>query len=102
MTAQLLSEREVQAEVERIRRLGSAGLMDWQQAAELIEQVYDQADAVLDVELNVFQLARLRMVDLIARWQVIDRKYRLSVCQATFAQTATREQLVAAILDSRS
>jgi hypothetical protein len=100
MTAQVFAEHELAGEIERIRRAEAAGQMDWLQAAELIEQAHDQADALAGEEpLSVFQLARLRRVDLWARWLELPATASMTfAAQVVFLKTASREELVGAIL----
>jgi hypothetical protein len=101
--------------IEKIRRLESAGLVSWVQAAELIEQVHEAwepADVLPAAwPRSVFQLARLRLIELEGLYLLGCRERtgrQRGILRSPFDKNLieplqmSREQLVAAILNARS
>lgn len=98
------TEVELAEEIEQISQVGY--LVGWWQAAELIEQAHQRFEQGLvdDGEpLSVFQLARLRLPDLQARF-LATKPDHVGGYEAGITQlrAMSRDQLVAAILGARS
>jgi hypothetical protein len=102
---------EIARQIEQIRSLELSGTVSWVEAAQLIEAVHEAWEPVdllpLDWPLSVFQLARLRLPALQARYLLACRPggYQRGVPRNPINKSLveplamSREQLVAAILD---
>jgi hypothetical protein len=103
---------EIAQQIEKIRCLELSGTVSWVEASQLIEAVHEAWDPVdllpLDWPLSVFQLARLRLLDLQARYllgRVADSGRQRGVPRSQNNRSLleplqmSREQLVGAILD---
>lgn len=95
----------IEREIERIRRLEHARVISWVTAEQLIEnvhQAYDPYDPPAEAgdppapEPGVFQLGRLRLLDLQARYLAA---YRTHVTSEIVPLGMSREKLVAALLE---
>lgn len=95
-------------EIEQIRQAEAADLVSWWQAAEMIEEAHQRFESELvdDGEpLSVFQLARLPLLELRARF-IATRPAQVgrdgNSLRARLLAAMSREQLVNAIREARS